>query len=160
MCSSLLKIKGSFQFWLFFFSQTHRMDGNGRHLRRSPCPAPLPRAAPTTAGSLGLCSGKFWLSPRMETLQLLWAVCAVVWPVSQSKGVVLCLNGISCISVCACYSFCSPELRWTILHSTNRSGTYCISLCSHGKSRRPWGVVSGQSQALPTQTGRITLKFL
>lgn len=66
-----------------------------------------------------LCSMEFWVSPRMENAQHLWASVPVP-DRSHSEGVfVLCLTGISLavISVCCifCPFFCIPFWRVTQL---------------------------------------------
>lgn len=42
-------------------------------------PTPLFKREPTGEGFSGLCPVKFWVSPRLETPQHLWAICSSIW---------------------------------------------------------------------------------
>ena len=86
------------------------------------------QARPPEAGWPGPCPGSFLISSRMESPQPLSATCASAWSPPQWKNVFWCVEGTSCVSVCAhCFWSChwAPLKRaWLCPLCTLPSGIY------------------------------------
>lgn len=90
-----IKLKNSQHVWqLLNYLYIHRIAETGRNLGRC-TPTPLLRA---TASCSGPCPVESWAPPRMETSLGNLLQCSVIITI---KRLFLCLNKISCISVCA-----------------------------------------------------------
>lgn len=78
----------------------------------------------------------FWVSPRTETPQPLWAPCSWAWSHSQCKSVSLCSDRISCVSVCTfsiLFHYWAPGKR-ACLHPLH---TLPSDNCTHCRDFQP-----------------------
>lgn len=111
--------------WLLLFTGTSTHMADRQKHRRAEAPLePLQRAGSSRAGGSELWPGMFWIPPRMETSQPLWATSSNVHSPSDEKKIIikiniiyiyiLCLSSISCMSICShcLLSFhCVPLIR-------------------------------------------------
>jgi len=79
----------------------HEMAEVGRDLKRLPSPIPqlqVTHPTPARVGCSGPCPDGFWLSPRLETSEPIWALSSRTQFLLQQISIFLFLNVISYIS--------------------------------------------------------------
>lgn len=90
---------------LCLISQNHRALEAGRDLWRSPDPSPMFKQYHLRPVAYVYPDG-FWLSPRRETPQSTWAICASAQSSLQENSISWFSDGTSCVSVCGHCLWC------------------------------------------------------
>ena len=89
--------------------RNHRMVEVVSYLCKSACPTALLKQGHLQSSAP--CPNNFWISPRRETPQPLWATCDSAQSPSQQKSVSWCSDRTCCVSV---FAHCLLSFHWAL----------------------------------------------
>lgn len=139
-------------------AQNHRIAEVGRKLWRWPG-SNLCSSTATYSRQPKNMLWAFWVSPRTETPQPLWAPCSWAWSHSQCKSVSLCSDRISCVSVCTfsiLFCYWAPGKR-ACLHPLH---TLPSDNCTHCRFPTPTLAFSGLNSSICLRSFSIQLNII